>query len=510
MLGIIAFIFVIGIIILIHELGHFIFARSAGVLCHEFSFGMGPVIWQKKKGETMYSIRAIPIGGYVMMAGEDVETSLIRRDQRVKLLINNNIVEKIIVDLNLEKYADLEVVKVIDFDLYGESGNLFIKVMGDEENHYEVKRDGFYVLRKQELQFSPFERSMESKSRWQRFKAIFGGPAMNFLLALLAFFIVGLFQGAPSIDESIIGEVSDGGAYEAGIRAGDEITFINGVPIDDWNDIGIELDKTIGDTEINVSWLRDGIEYDEVVKPDIIFYSAGFRADRESEELVFAGISNQTLAGKAGLETGDLLVSIDDIEVTSWGEVVEIYQSNINAEENKLTVLRGSDEIDIYLTPYSKEIIDTQGVSMVDGVIGITADYHFSLAEAFRMSVVGTYSSVESIFDTIGLLVGSSQVGLRDIAGPVGIYSMTSRIASTGFLSLISWVGLLSVNIGVINLLPIPALDGGRLIFLGVEVITGKKVNRKLENMLHSVVYIALLGLLLFVTWNDILRLFGV
>lgn len=96
MLGIVAFVFVLGLIILIHELGHFYFARKAGVLCHEFSFGMGPVLWQTKKGETVYSLRAIPIGGYVMMAGEDVETSLIKKDQEVKLKIKNGIVTKII------------------------------------------------------------------------------------------------------------------------------------------------------------------------------------------------------------------------------------------------------------------------------------------------------------------------------------------------------------------------------------------------------------------------------
>jgi len=115
---------------------------------------------------------------------------------------------------------------------------------------------------------------------------------------------------------------------------------------------------------------------------------------------------------------------------------------------------------------------------------------------------------VESIKDTLHLLFTSNQVGVDDLAGPVGIYSITSRMISGGVLTLLGWIGLLSVNIGVLNLLPIPALDGGRLVFLSIEALTRQKVSRNIENRIHTAMYFLLLVLFAYVTWNDILRLF--
>ena len=113
------------------------------------------------------------------------------------------------------------------------------------------------------------------------------------------------------------------------------------------------------------------------------------------------------------------------------------------------------------------------------------------------------------IFNTIGLLFSNENVGVGDLAGPVGIYSITSTALSGGIFTLLGWVGLLSVNLGVINLLPIPALDGGRLVFLGYEAITTRKPNKRIENTLHYAMYLMLLGLFVYITFNDILRLFN-
>ena len=118
-LGIIVFVLVLGVIVLLHEAGHFIVAKKSGILCHEFSIGMGPLIWQTKKGETMFSIRAIPFGGYVSMAGEEVEADVLKDVKKVKVVIENNRVVKIITNLENSKYESLKEYTVVEYDLLG-------------------------------------------------------------------------------------------------------------------------------------------------------------------------------------------------------------------------------------------------------------------------------------------------------------------------------------------------------------------------------------------------------
>ncbi len=509
MLGIIAFIFVLGLIILIHELGHFYFARRAGVLCHEFSFGMGPVLWQTKKGETVYSVRAFPLGGYVMMAGEDQDTSMVKKNQEVRLLIESGVVTKVIVDLKNKDYLHLDMVTIADVDLYGQKGDLFIEVQDDEKIRYKVKRDGSYVFKKSEMLFSPYERSIESKSKKQRFLAIFGGPMMNFLLALVAFFAVGLMSGAPQMDSSVIGQVvEEGPAYSAGLREGDEITSINGVEISTWVELSEVLDQDIASTLL-IEWVRDDITYEASIVPRIVFYNMGFASNPFEDGVIVTGVSDQTLAGKAGLLEGDEILALNGEEVSTWNEVVDLAEANVTGRETELTVLRDNEEVSVVIIPYDQELVQSQGVELVNSEIMIGADYSFDFIYAVKYSFIGTANSVKSISDTLSLLFNNDRVGVGDLAGPIGIYSITSRVASAGFVSLIGWLGLLSVNVGVINLLPIPALDGGRLVFLGFEAISGKKVNRNIENRIHTAMYFALLALFAFVTWNDLLRLIG-
>jgi regulator of sigma E protease len=506
-LNLLSFIVVLGIIILVHEWGHFYFAKKAGILCHEFSIGMGPVLWQTKKGETTYSIRAIPIGGYVLMAGEEA-ASLIKKGQRIKIEVENNLVTKIIVDLKNKEFIDEPSYEVMDFDLYGKDKEKFIILKDEESIMYSLADVSYYVLPNNEIQIAGYERSIESKTLWQRFMAIFAGPMMNILLALVVFFILGLLVGRPDLDSTRLGGVlDDSPASSIGLREGAIITSINGVAISNWDELSTQLDQS--NSILPIEYELGGQVVETELRPRIIFYSAGFSSDFTSEKLLLAGISEQTLAGQAGLVNGDELIQINNIAVSSWNEVVSLFEANITGQSMTLRINRNGAEQDITITPYEEAVVTSQGVPLVATQIGINADTVFDPVYAVQTAFSGTIGSVTSIVDTVRLIATSEQVGVSDLAGPVGIYSLTSQALSQGAQSLLSWMGLLSVNVAVINLLPIPALDGGRLVFLGVEAITRRSVNRELESKIHTAMFFMLLAFFAFVTWNDILRLLG-
>ncbi len=343
---IIYFILILGIVVLIHEFGHFIFAKKAGIYVYEFSIGMGPQLFKfyRKNDETEYSIRLLPIGGYVQMAGEDME----------------------------EEESDI-----------------------------------------------PKEKQMTNKKWYQRFLTIIAGILFNFLLAIVIFFIVGLVNGVPT-DTTTVAEVTkDSAALEAGLQSGDVIEKING--------------KTI----------------------------------LSSDHLML-------LVQVNGKETMDVVVDRDGKEVA------------------------------LEITPKKVEVDDQ-----------VTYQYGFSLNNTvvhnFFVAVKYGFTKMFSLLHQMILIIGYLIIGklsLSSLAGPVGIYTVVEQSAEAGLMSLVYLVGFLSLNVGFINLLPIPAFDGGRILFLIIEKIKGSRVNPKVENTIHAIGFIFLMILMVLITYNDIMRLF--
>ena len=565
--NIILFLIVLGVIICVHELGHLYFAKKAGILCHEFSFGMGPRLWSIKKGETIYSIRAIPFGGFVSMSGEELEEEIVKIGDRVRLEFDsNNVVKNIIINPDNPKYRDLTEVKVESIDLKSDK-NLFI-------NQYSVKQDAMYIFDKREMQIAPLNRRFASKTKWQRFIATFGGPMMNFILAFVVYLIIAFAVGVPNMSSTVISEVSDNGPAYNVLLDGDKIISINGVQVDSWdgasNSVSSELDKTIDGYIIVVERNGQLVTLEEI-KPLLLFYNLGFQASLDSDELIVK--SPIDLFERSELLPGDKILSIEDIQMNTWEDVIAFVENNKEGSESKedlykISVYRqtisaytgfvssiteeggyylveinpngdfdnvvykvgGTEELLIsagsqitegdaiggggtYIFEfvlYGEKVLKAVGVTPYNSVIGIEATNHFSffgsIGSAFRMLVnAGT-----SIFGTLGLLFTSNLVGVSDLSGFVGIFSLTSQAASAGIITLLSFVGFLSVNLGIVNLLPIPALDGGRIVFIGYEAIFKKKPNQKVENWLHTIVFFLLMALMLYVTYNDILKLFGI
>ena len=341
------FIIILGVIILIHEGGHFFFAKKLGVHVYEFAIGMGPKIWSRKskKDETVYSIRLIPIGGFVSLAGEEAED-----DKSV-----------------------------------------------------------------------PKHKKLQAKKPWQRFLIMFFGPGFNFLSAILLLFAIGLIWGAPNMDP-ILSEVTEGSrAYQAGLREEDRILEVNGHSISTIDDIS-------------------------------------------------------------------LYITID---------------SHKKATEFKVEQKDGDIEI-IRVTP---EKIEKDDVITYHYGIDLTGEKEYGLFPALEYMVRKTGSLFKQMFKTVEYLF-TGTIRINQLSGPVGIYSIVGEQSKGGIANILYLIAFLSINVGFINLLPIPAFDGGHILFIIIEKIKGSPVKPETENMIHTIGLFLLLALMLYITFQDIVRLF--
>lgn len=360
---------------------------------------------------------------------------------------------------------------------------------------------------------------------------MFGGPLMNFLLALVVFFIAGLIIGFPSNKNVLAGmnEFKDEPAYVAGLRDGDEIVRLKSGTLDKeintWDDISSFMDSytTLAITDpIEVTFKRNNEDNTITVNPLVVFYNIGVQGSFVEEGIKIENIfyENNKMTNNTGLKKDDIIIAV---EGKGYEKLYEMYEAIRNYRGNydddslnrlTITVLRGSETKDVAVKPYSKKIMDTQKtgsgepIEIVDVVMGVSPKSEFHLGKSVLYSLKRTGNSFTAVFDTLALLFSEESVTIAALSGPVGIFDMTKTVASRGFASLLNWMGLLSVNVGLLNLFPIPALDGGRLLFLGYEAVTKKKPSQKVETVLISVTMVLLLGLMVIVTFNDILRLF--
>ena len=319
------------LLIFVHEFGHFIAAKSCDVKVNEFALGMGPAIWKKQGKETLYSLRAVPIGGYCAMEGEEED--------------------------------------------------------------------------------SDDERALNKKGFWQKFIIFAAGAIMNFILAVIIMILISLISGNPTTTVDVVTEGMP--AAEAGIMAGDEIVAIDGKQVDSWDAVTEEI--TSGKKELVFTVSRDG------------------------EEL-------------------DISVPVE-----------------YNKEENRY-------------------------------MVGITSELAHNPAKAIVFGVRSTGQMTVDMYHVLGQLF-TGEVSTKELSGPVGIMSAVSQSSKMGFIYLAYLTALISLNLGIINLLPFPALDGGRILFLIIRKITGQRVSDKVENAFHLAGFALLLLLMVYVTFNDVGRL---
>jgi regulator of sigma E protease len=402
------------VLVTIHEWGHFYFAKRAGILVREFAIGFGPKLFSYKKGETRYTLRLLPIGGFVRMAGEDPEIVQVNPGQTVAIKLNTakEITHLYLDQLNTRAQVIQGVVEYIDLE---RQLTLTLEVDG-EKLTFPVHPKAMMVTKGLETQIAPYNRQFGSKSVGKRALSIVMGPVMNFLLAIVLFFILIMITGV----------------------------FTN-----------VKLDT---------------------VDP-------GKAGD------------------KAGLKAGDIVISVNNEPIGENREkLTTLIQQNPNKKMTWL-VERGGSTIPIEVVP----LADDAGT----GKVGIKISGDKRSASASEV-ITGTYKQV--VGSTVGILTSFKmlifgQFKMDDLGGPVRTAQVTAEFARMGMSYLIFWAATLSLYLGIFNLLPIPALDGSRLLFMGIEALRGKPVDPNRESMVHFVGFALLMLLMVAVTYNDILRL---
>ncbi len=421
MQAIIAFLFVFSVIVIIHEFGHYYFAKKAGILVREFAIGMGPKIFQVRKGETVYTLRLLPIGGYVRMAGHDEDEQEIKPGMMITIeLDKENIVQK----LNFDEHLIIEnsvPFQIEEVDLHRSMTLSGYFVNSEEKVNLTVSKQATIIESDgTEVVVAPIERQFNSASLWNRIKTNAAGPMNNFILSIIIFIIVGFMQGGVPSNDPVIGQVSD-----------------------------------------------------------------------------------QSAAHEAGLQTSDKIISIDGVDIHSWDEMTSIVRSSAD-KTLSMTIQRNGDTKNVSITPKS---VEGQNGSKI-GQLGVTRTLDNSILSILGYGFTQTITVVVMVLSALGSIF-TKGFNLNQLGGPVAIYSLTSQVAKNGLIDLLSFMGMISANLGVMNLLPIPALDGGKLVLNFIEGIRKKPLDPEKEGYLTIAGAIFLFALMLLVTWNDIMKLFN-
>ena len=423
--------FVLGVLVLLHEWGHFIVAKWCGVRVDVFSIGFGPRLWGVKRGDTDYRISALPLGGYVRMAGD-------------------NPVEE---------------------------------------------RTG-----------APYE--FLSRPRWQRCLIAIAGPAMNIFLTFVVFMGVFWLVGIPTPSyvlqsTDVVAVPHD--APPTGVTPGDQIVQVNGVSTPNWRAVyGVAESAKPGDT-FSIVVLRHGLQQTLAIPvtqqstSDQLF---GFPAWKPVLDEVLSG----TPADKAGLEPGDVIASLNGHPVVTWLQFVDVVRAS-DGHEIDLDVQRDGHDLPVTITPARQMDPDGKMVWQV-GVSAVMRDYYEreSFAASVRNSLDSTVNGVRQIGNVLGGLA-SGKVSVRDLQGVIGIARESGRAAKRGPIDLIFLAAVISLNLGLLNLLPIPILDGGHVLMLAIEGIMRRDLSIAFKERFVQVGLVFLLGLFAFVMYSDIMRL---
>jgi regulator of sigma E protease len=428
-LTILAFVFVLGVLIFVHELGHFLMARRIGVRVLTFSLGFGPKILNFHYGDTDYCVSIIPLGGYVKMAGENPE------DQRTSA------------------------------------------------------SDEFL-----------------SKSKWQRFQVLVMGPVMNMVLALVVMTVV-LYQGAqvPLFDQLpvVIGTFADNSpARAAGLQVGDQVVALDGKPVDNWDQFSMVIAPK-AKKEVSVGYVRDGKAGTVTVVPRAEGkFDIGDMGIQPTVHPQLGDLTPGMPAAQSGLRTGDVILAAGDEKDVTYEQLLTAIKSH-DGQPLQLTIRRNGEIQRITVTPKmtgDKPMIGAQ-ISAFE-----TRTVEPGLIDALKLSAQKNWEWTRLIVQTlVGLLTRETSV--KQLMGPVAIADLSGSAAEAGWIPLFSLMAMISLNLGLLNLMPIPVLDGGHIFILALEGLARRDFSMRAKEKMLLAGFVLLLVLMVTVIYNDLMRI---
>jgi regulator of sigma E protease len=448
--------------ILVHEWGHFIAARIFGVRVDVFSIGFGPRLFGWKRGATDYRVSALPLGGYVRMAGQDPSE--------------------------------------ID-----SAHSTAIPGKGKDEKTYAP-----YPQVQALVSGGPDE--LVSKPRWQRAIISFAGPFVNLIFPTLLLTVYFLSVGIPypayqDKPVQVAAVPANSPAAAAGLHAGDKVVAIDGEQNPDWEQVEKVLTKLVPNSKLSMEVEDAGarrslsipVEQKDLEQPERLL---GFAPIRPVLEDVAPGLPAQ----RAGLKENDLIAAVDGQKIQWWGEFTERIRGS-NGKPVALDVNRNGQTLHLVVTPQAAsnergETIYQIGVQVHED----TAYKRVAFPEGARYATLVTVEKIKETASIVGRLF-SGRVSLKQLQGPVGISRAAGQAARKGPLAIISLMVLISVNLGILNLLPIPILDGGHILLLGIEGILRRDMSLAFKERFVQVGLVFLLVVFAIVMYNDVVRL---
>jgi len=454
-INILLFILILGILVFVHELGHFLAAKKSGVFIHEFSIGMGPLVKQiTGKDGIKYSIRALPLGGYVQMAGEI--------------------------------YEDDDTKKI------------------------------------------PKDKFMCNKKWYQRLIILCAGVFNNFLLAIFVIFVIGLVWGTQSLKPVIYDVVPNKPMAKAGVVAGDEIISIDGKKTKTWdraqlllllkkkdNTYKIEVKHEDGTTDTyEITPLEETTVFIDPDKNGIYNIATTIDIDKDNDNKMDYQVSAilkedniyiDNLGNTYIDENNDWIYTLNNEEITTKEETKEDkFEIDVDTDDD------GEKDTTIEVE-YDEDGKIVQVGSPKSREFGIQIKQEELKGNRFINAIKYAFAKFFSVVDQMYLTLGglfTGKISINQLSGPVGIYTVVGETRSAGLASVLFLMAYLSINLGVMNILPIPALDGGHVLFLVIEMITRKKVNAKIESITTMIFFFLLIALMIYITIHDIITLF--